>query len=155
MTPIADGTMQILRMVHVLAAILFVGNVIVTGVWSALLFQSRGTLDFRHAARAIVITDWAFTLGGAMLLVGSGVALSIGRGYPMWGTPWIRNAMIGLGLSTTIWLVVLVPAQRRMRRLGPDDDAQLVRTYQLWNVTGWLAAVPLLWSLWNMVNKPS
>lgn len=154
MTHFSDTTLQVLRLVHVLAAVLFLGNVIVTGVWSALLFSARHTLDFRHAARGIVITDWVFTVGGAMVLVGSGVTLAIGRGYPMWATPWIRNAMLGLALSTAIWLVVLVPAQRRMRQLGTGDDAELVRTYQRWNVSGWVAVVPLLWSLWQMVNKP-
>jgi uncharacterized membrane protein len=152
--PLSETTLQMLRMVHVFAAILFVGNVIVTGVWSALLFGMRAQIDFRHAARGIVVTDWVFTAGGAALLVTSGVALAIGRGYPMWTTPWIRNAMIGLAVSTALWLVVLVPAQRRMRRLGPADDAELARTYHRWNVTGWLAVVPVLWSLWNMVNKP-
>ena len=149
-----DGALPLLRMLHVLAAILFVGNVIVTGVWSAVLFRARQHVDFRHAARGIVVTDWVFTVGGAALLVASGVALSIGRGYPMWATPWIRNAMIGLGVSTALWLIVLVPAQRRLRQLGPADDADLVRTYHRWNAVGWLAVVPLLWSLWNMINKP-
>jgi len=63
--------------------------------------------------------------------------------------------MIGLGISTALWLVVLVPAQGRMRQLGPSDDAELARTYRRWNVIGWLAVLPLLWSLWHMVNKPS
>jgi uncharacterized membrane protein len=151
---LTDGALQLLRMVHVLAAILFIGNVIVTGVWSALLFRARREVDFRHVARGIVITDWVFTFGGAALLVASGVALSLGRGHPMWATPWIRSAIIGLGVSTAIWLVVLVPAQRRLCQLGPADDADLVRTYHRWNVAGWLAVVPLLWSLWNMINKP-
>jgi uncharacterized membrane protein len=150
-----DSTLRALRVVHVLAAILFVGNVIVTGVWSAILFQQRARLDFRHAARAIVITDWIFTFGGAILLTASGITIAIGRGYPILETRWIRDAMVGLSLSTTIWLVILIPAQRRMRRLAPEQDAELTRVYQRWNLAGWLAAVPLLWSLWNMVYKPA
>jgi len=152
---LSEAALRWLRVLHVLAAILFLGNVVVTGVWGALLFRARHELDFRHAARAIVVTDWIFTFGGAFLLVGSGVALSLGRGYPLWATPWIRNAIIGLGISTALWLVVLVPAQRRMRQLGPSQDAELARTYHRWNIIGWLAVLPLLWSLWHMVNKPS
>jgi len=152
---LSETSISWLRMIHILAAVLFIGNVVVTGVWSALLFAARRELDFQHAARAIVVTDWIFTFGGAFLLVISGVTLSLGRGLPLWGTAWIRNAMIGLGISTLLWLVVLVPAQRRMRLLGPSDEAELRRTYHRWNVTGWVAVAPLLWSLWNMVNKPS
>lgn len=152
---LSDDALRALKVLHVLAAILFTGNVIVTGVWSAILFRARARVDFRIAARAIVITDWVFTLGGAVLLVTSGVVIALGRGYPIWGTPWIRNAVLGLSLSTAVWLVVLVPAQRRLLRIGPGQDDVLRRTYSRWNVAGWLAAVPLLWALWNMVYKPS
>ncbi len=151
---ISPSALDALKWLHVLAAILFVGNVIVTGVWSAIMFRQRQRADFRIAARAIVVTDWIFTFGGAALLVVSGILLATGRGYPVWATRWIRDAMIGLGLSTALWVFVLVPAQRRMLRLGPDSDVELRRVYGRWNAAGWLATVPLLWSLWNMVNKP-
>lgn len=152
---LSEPVLRALRTVHVLAAILFVGNVIVTGVWSAVLFQDRRVPDFRVAARAIVITDWVFTLGGSVLLVATGVTLAVGRGYPVWGTRWIREAMIGLLLSTTIWLVVLVPAQRTMLRLGAEHSDALRRVYQRWNMAGWIAAIPLLWSVWCMTYKPT
>ena len=151
---LSEPLLRGLKVAHVLAAILFTGNVIVTGVWAAILFPRRGQFDFRLAARAIVITDWVFTLGGAIALVTTGVLLAIGRGFPIWGTFWIRQAVIGLALSTTIWLVVLVPAQRQMVRLSPAEDAALVRVYRRWNATGWLAAIPLLWALYCMTWKP-
>lgn len=151
---ISESALGALRVLHVLAAILFVGNLIVTGVWSAVMFSNRQRSDFRVAARAIVITDWVFTLGGATLLVATGVSIAVGRGLPLWETRWIREAMIGLGLSTLLWLIVLVPAQREMLRLGPVADARLAHVYRRWSATGWLATVPLLWSLWCMVYKP-
>ena len=151
---LSETVLRAFRTLHVLAAILFVGNVIVTGVWSALLFQQRRTFDFRIAARAIVVTDWVFTVGGAVLLVASGVTIAIGRGYPMWETRWIRGAMLGLLASTMIWVLVLIPAQHRMLRLGSDQAEAQRRVYQRWNVAGWIAVVPLLWSLWCMTYKP-
>jgi len=149
-----DAVLRALKGVHVLAAVLFLGNVIVTGVWSALLFQRRSVLDFRITARVIVITDWIFTVGGAALLVASGLAIAIGRGYPVWETRWIRQGIIGLGIATVVWLVLLVPAQRAMLRLTPADDDELQRVYRRWNVVGWIAVVPILWSLWSMTWKP-
>ena len=152
---LTDTVLRALRTVHVVSAILFVGNMIVTGVWSALLFKQRTLVDFRFAARAIVVTDWIFTFGGAVLLVASGVTIAIGRGYPMWETPWIRGAILGLLSSTTIWVLLLIPAQRQMLRLGADQDDELRRVYQRWNVGGWIAAVPLFFALWCMTYKPS
>jgi uncharacterized membrane protein len=145
-----------LKTAHVLGAILFVGNVIVTGIWSAIFFRARQTHDFARAARAIVITDWWFTVGGGALLTMSGVALALHRGLPLWETVWIKQAMLALALSTVMWLVVLVPAQRAMVRHRQDehDDVALVRAYSRWNVTGWLATVPLVYAVWCMVAKP-
>jgi uncharacterized membrane protein len=143
----------LLKTAHVLGAILFVGNVIVTGIWSAIFFRARASHDFTRAAHAIVITDWAFTVGGGALLTTSGVWLALQRGLPLWGTVWIRQALIALALSTLLWLVVLVPAQRAMLRLT-HDDAALTAAYTRWNITGWLATVPLVYAVWCMVAKP-
>jgi uncharacterized membrane protein len=145
----------VLKFVHVLAAILFVGNVVVTGVWTALCWRARATHDFTVAARAIVATDWIFTFGGGALLVGSGVTLALWRGYPLWGTPWIRQALVALGLSMLTWLLVLVPAQRAMLHTPRADEAALGRAYRRWNLVGWGATVPLVYALWCMVVKPS
>jgi uncharacterized membrane protein len=146
-----------LKALHVLAAILFVGNVIVTGIWTAMFFRARHTHDFRVAARAIVFTDWIFTVGGGSLLTITGVTLALGRGYTMWGTPWIRQAIVALAISTVMWLVLLVPAQRLMLRevSNEAEEARLVRAYTRWNVAGWTATAPLLYAVWCMVAKPA
>ena len=152
---LGETALRALRTVHVLAAILFLGNVIVTGVWSALFFRRRAEVEFRHAARAIVITDWLFTVGGAILLVATGVTIAIGRGYPILGTRWIRDAVIGLAISTCIWVIVLLPAQRALVRGEARDDATLSRLYNRWNGAGAIAVLPLLYSLWCMTYKPA
>ena len=46
-----------LKTLHIIAAVLFAGNVIVTGIRANLCFRARDTHDFRLAARAIVVTE--------------------------------------------------------------------------------------------------
>lgn len=146
----------LLKTAHVLGAILFVGNVVITGIWSAIFWRARHTHDFQRAAHAIVITDWWFTVGGGALLTTSGVTLALMRGLPLWDTRWIRLAILALALSTLLWLVLLVPAQRTMvRHTGGPDDETLVRAYGRWNMYGWLATVPLVFAVWCMVAKPA
>lgn len=146
----------LLKTAHILGAILFVGNVIVTGIWSAIFWRARHTHEFQQAARAIVITDWWFTVGGGALLTTSGVTLALLRGLPLWDTVWIRQALIALGVSMLLWLSVLVPAQRTMvRHRGHTEHDALVRAYARWNVWGWMATVPLVYAVWCMVAKPS
>ncbi len=144
-----------LKWAHVVGAVLFVGNVVVTGVWTAICWRARATHDFRLAARAIVLTDWIFTVGGGGVLVTSGVLLAMGRGFPLWGTPWIRQALLALAASMLLWLVVLIPAQSAMLRIPREDDAALRRAYHRWNAVGWVATVPLLYAVWCMVAKPA
>ncbi len=146
-----------LKALHVLAAILFVGNVIVTGVWTAIFFRARQRHDFRLAARAVVITDWIFTVGGGAILTTTGIALAFGRGFPLWGTPWIRYAIVALAMSTLMWLVLLVPAQRIMSMPvhNAHDEATLLRAYTRWSVAGWTATAPLVFAVWSMVAKPT
>lgn len=145
---------SLLKTAHILGAILFVGNVVITGIWSAIFWRARHTHDFARAARAIVITDWWFTVGGGAVLTTSGVTLALLRGLPLWDTPWIRQAIMALTLSTLLWLVVLVPAQRIMvRHTGHDNDETLVRAYSRWSLWGWTATVPLVYAVWCMVAK--
>jgi uncharacterized membrane protein len=151
---VSELALSWLKALHVLAAIVFVGNVIVTGIWAELMFRAREQCDFRIVAKVIVLTDWLFTVGGATLLVSTGIAAAAWRGISIWHTEWVRNAIIGLALSTALWLTILVPAQRRMLRLSGSDDLRLHATYRRWSVAGWVAVVPLLWALWQMVTKP-
>ena len=125
--------------------------------WTAIFCRARRTHSFRLAARAIVVTDWIFTVGGGAILTTTGVSLANGRGYPVWGTPWIRQAIMALVISTIMWRVLLVPAQRIMlRTVSSDaDDARLVRAYSRWNLAGWSATAPLLYAVWFMVVKPA
>jgi uncharacterized membrane protein len=143
----------LLKTIHVLAAILFVGNVIVTGIWAQMSYNARKSSDFLLAARAIVVTDWWFSVGAGSVLVQSGIWLAYFRGTPIWGTPWIRQAILALSGSTLLWLLVVVPAQRVMKRSSHDEVA-LSAAFRRWGIAGWVATVPLVYAVWCMVAKP-
>jgi uncharacterized membrane protein len=144
-----------LKSLHVLAAVLFVGNVVVTGVWAELALRARRTAaDFTLAARAIWITDWLFSIGAATVLTATGIAQALLRGWSLWGTPWIRDTIMLLAASTVLWLAVLLPTQLELSRAAAaDDDARLLRAFRRWRVVGWLATLPLVLALWRMVAK--
>jgi uncharacterized membrane protein len=141
------------RALHVLGAVLLVGNVTVTGFWAAFLYMQRTALPFRPVARAILWTDLLFTAGGAALLTFSGIQLILARGYPFWGTPWLVRGVGSLVLSTLLWLVVLIPDQFRLERMHADDRAGLRRVFLRWSVVGWTSTALLFYGLWAMVKK--
>ena len=141
------------RTVHVLGAVLLVGNVTVTGFWAAFLYAQRASLPFLPVARAILWTDLLFTAGGAALLTFSGIQLILATALPFWDTPWLVKGVASLGLATLLWLVVLIPDQFRLERMAPDDLAGLRRVFLRWSVVGWASTALLLHGLWVMVQK--
>lgn len=141
------------RALHVLGAVLLVGNVTVTGFWAAFLYAQRTTLPFRPVARAILWTDLLFTAGGAGLLTFSGIQLILASRLPFWGTPWLVKGVASLAAATLLWLLVLIPDQFRLERMAPGDSAGLRKVFLRWSVVGWASTAILLHGLWVMVQK--
>lgn len=141
---------QALRAAHVLGAVLLIGNVIVSGVWAALGMRAGDAVPPRVVARGVILTDWCFTVPGGACLTLSGVAMAHLGGLPLWGTPFVRLGLLALGLSTLLWLVVLVPLQSRWMRAADHHEA--TRWYRWWSLVGWTATAPLLFGLWVMAT---
>lgn len=143
----------LLKTLHVTGAVLLLGNVTVTGFWALALYHARERVPFRPVARAILWADWLFTLVGGTLLTSTGIALARRQGWPLLATPWILKGLVALGGATLVWLVALLPDQRRMARLAPGDDARLRRLFLRWSILGWSATALLFYGLWAMVGK--
>jgi len=146
-------TYLVLKSLHIVAAVLMVGNVTVTGVWATFYFRWRKDADFRLAARAILWTDLIFTfLGGAALTI-TGILMARQAGMPILDTPWIRRSALLLAISTLLWLTILLPDQWRMERLDPSRDEFLKVVFTRWSVVGWGSTVLLFVAMWSMVLK--
>jgi uncharacterized membrane protein len=144
---------RLLRVIHVVGAVLLLGNVTITGFWAAFLFRARRVVPFQVVARAILWTDLVFTVVGGMMLVISGILLMRARGYALATTPWLQQGIVALVLSTGLWLGVLLPDQWRLERARPGDDATLRALFLRWSVVGWTATALLFYGLWVMVSK--
>lgn len=143
----------VLRALHILGAVLLLGNVTITGFWASYLYRARARVPFRPVARAIMWTDLVFTLLGGTMLTVSGILLTIRRGYSVGETRWLLEGIVALGLSTLLWLTVLLPVQIRLERLPPGEDRELRRLFLRWSVVGWAATLLLFYGLWIMVTK--
>jgi uncharacterized membrane protein len=147
------STYLVLKSLHIVAAVLMVGNVTVTGVWATFYFRWRKDADFRLAARAILWTDLIFTfLGGAALTI-TGILMARQAGMPILETPWIRRSALLLAISTLLWLTILLPDQWRMERLDRSRDEFLKAVFTRWSVVGWGSTVLLFVAMWSMVLK--
>lgn len=144
---------------HVFAGILFLGNIIVTFVWKLFADRTGDIGLMRFGAKLVIDTDHIFTAPMAGLLVASGLALAHIKGYPLLATPWLLAALILFALSGLVWVIWLVPNQKRQKALlEPAADASAVSLEhralrQQWNVYGVLSVLFALGAFLMMFLK--
>lgn len=152
-------TYDLLKLVHILGAVLLLGNIIVTAWWKAMADRSRNPLVLAFAQRQVTLTDIVFTSVGVLLLGGSGYAMVFTGPWSL-DTPWIdwgQTLFLATGL---IWVGILIPiqvAQARMARAFASGGEIPVRYRQLsalWMGFGVVAVILPLAAFSLMVLKP-
>lgn len=148
------------KSIHLLGVVLFLGNIIVTGVWKMLADRTGDPKVVAFAQRLVTVTDWAFTAGGVVLILIGAYGMASVAGLDLRGTHWL---VWGQGLfvaSGMIWAVVLIPtqiAQARQAR-GFADGGPIPESYwrhgRRWIVWGVIATLLPLGNLYFMVFKP-
>ena len=151
---VANDTVKVL---HVLSACLFLGNVVVSGTWAFLAERTRNFEVISFSNRLVLITDLMFTLTGALLVVYTG-SLMAHRcdGAPAASSAWITWSYMLFGLSGLIWALVLVPIQLRQRVLLRRDQAvttEYLKRPAIWQISGAIATVVPLPIVYLMIIK--
>ena len=149
---VASDTVKI---VHVLSACLFLGNVVVSGTWAALAERTRNYEVIAFSNRLVLVTDLLFTLTGAILVVLTGSMMAHRYGGAS-SQGWIAWSYALFTLSGLIWALVLVPIQLRQRTLLRRDraiTAEYLRLSRIWQFSGAIATVVPLPILYLMITK--
>ena len=144
-----------LKLIHLVCACLFLGNVIVSGIWALLAERTRQHAIIQFSNRMVLITDVLFTLLGSLGVVwtGHGMAEKFGG---VEGHPWIQWSYALLGFSGLIWLFVLVPIQLKQHALLKNTDtvcAEYWRLSRIWQIAGAFATLLPLPIVYFMVTK--
>ena len=151
---VANDTVKVL---HVLSACLFLGNVVVSGTWAFLAERTRNFEVISFSNRLVLITDVMFTLTGALLVVYTG-SLMADRyaGAPAASQAWITWSYMLFGLSGLIWALVLVPIQLRQRVLLKRFQAitpEYLKLSRIWQISGAVATIVPLPIVYLMIVK--
>jgi len=145
--------LTLLKTLHVVAAILWLGNFAVTGVWALRALLRRRPALAAFAAGEILFTDLLFTLGFGSAVVVSGIVLAQAEGIAALATAWTRLALVVVVASGAVWLLALLPIELTMYRRSLEN-ASFGKLFLLWNVIGWLLTVALFCVVYLMVAKP-
>lgn len=145
-----------LKTLHIACAVLFLGNVVVSGIWAALAERTRDHRIIAFSNRLVLITDLLFTLPGSVgvYLTGHYMAQHFSGPSPHWLT-W---SYVLFALSGLIWALVLMPIQLKQRAILRRDQAitaEYLRLSRLWQISGLVCTALPLPIVYLMVAKIS
>jgi uncharacterized membrane protein len=150
-----------MKTLHVLAVVLFLGNIITGLFWKAHGDRTADPRIISHTLQGIIRSDRWFTVPGVVLIIAFGVAAAVIGRLPLLGTGWIRYSIVLFGVSGLAFMLQVAPLQRRLLALAlaavggePWDEAAYRRLSRRWEFWGAVAILTPLTALVLMVHKP-
>ncbi len=150
----------LLKALHILGAMLFAGNIMVTALWKFMADRSRSASIIAYAQRMVTLTDFTFTTVGAGLLIATGWTMGTNHGG-VGAVYWIRMGWYLFLASVLLWGFVLIPVQvlqtqmARRFQLGGAIPERYWGLARVWYVLGAVAVALPLANLYFMVFKPT
>jgi uncharacterized membrane protein len=83
-----------MKTLHILAVVLFLGNIITGLFWKAHGDRTADPRIIAHTLEGIIRSDRWFTIPGVLLIVGFGVAAALLGRLPILGTGWIWQSIV-------------------------------------------------------------
>jgi Predicted integral membrane protein len=151
----------VMKTIHVLAVVLFLGNIIVGIFWKLHADRSGDPRIIAYTVAGIIRADRWFTMPAAILLVVFGFGAA-GIGRVSLASPWIAWSIVLIVISALAFMFKLTPLQRRMLAVaraaadgGELDAATYARLSSSWALWGSVATIAPLIALVLMVFKPA
>ena len=150
----------ILKSLHVLSVVLFLGNIITGLFWKRHADRTGDPRLMAHALDGVIRSDRWFTMPGVLAIIVTGVGLAQSAGYPIVATGWIWKSLILFGISGALFGIWVAPLQKRLRTLAAAGSASgqidlpLYRKLSLrWEIAGAIATLTPIGALFLMVAK--
>lgn len=151
-----------LKILHLLAVTIFLGNIITGLFWKAHGDRSADPRIMAHTLDGIIRSDRLFTLPGAFLIVVLGIGAAMVGKLPILRTGWIWQSIVLLSISGLVFMWQVAPLQRHLRQLALDaaggkawDAAVYRRLSRRWEAWGLLAIGTPLAAVVLMIVKPA
>jgi uncharacterized membrane protein len=149
---------QLLKFVHVVSVVLFLGNIITGLFWKWHADRTRSAALIAHAFRGIILADRIFTIPGVVLITATGILAAMRGGFPILGTGWILWSIILFALSGVAFGWKVAPLQKRIAAMTENatevDWAAYRRISLEWELWGLFATLTPLAATALMVMKP-
>ncbi len=151
-----------MKLIHILAVILFLGNITTGLFWHWHAERTRNPRLLAHTMEGVIKSDRLFTMPGVLLIIASGVFTAIQGGFPILKTSWILWTLVLFGISGAVFMARVAPLQRRLlahaqagAASGSFDFEGYGRIAKQWELWGAVALLTPALGLVLMVVKPA
>ena len=151
---------SLLKLLHVAAVIIFLGNIITGHFWMHLAIRSRDVNIIRHSINGIMQSDRIFTIPAVLIIIIAGILAAFYGNIPVLRTGWIVWSIGLFALSGVIFSTKLSVVLRTMLNLISDQtsnrEEELIsidKLYRQWNTWAAIAIMLPLAALIMMVLK--
>jgi uncharacterized membrane protein len=151
---------SVLKLLHVAAVIIFLGNIITGHFWMHIAMKSKDLKIIRHSILGVIKSDRIFTIPGVVFILAGGLLAALNGSIPLLRTGWIFWSIILFALSGVIFSTRLSAFQRKIYELSLRDDTvtdlewhTLKTVYVKWKTWGFIAISLPLTALAMMILK--
>jgi len=152
--------MRILVLLHILGAIIFIGNIITAAFWKMKADKTQDQVIIHTTVKNILFADKIFTNPSIILLIGTGIILGIHGPYSMTEWNWLTLSLLLFIIMGILFIAILSPIQKRLILFSNKKhikengwDSYLVASKQ-WAIFGSLLTIIPLIILYLMTVKP-
>jgi uncharacterized membrane protein len=149
----------ILKVIHVLAVIVFMGNIITGLFWKAHADRTKDHRIIAHTMDGIIRSDRWFTIPGVVIITAAGLLAAIQAGLPLLRTGWIFWSIVAFTLSGLGFAWKVAPLQKQLYRMaaagGDLDWASYRRKSIEWEIWGAFATLMPIVAVVLMTTKPA
>jgi uncharacterized membrane protein len=136
---------SIWKLLHILAVIVFLGNITVGVFWKLQADKSKDRFKIIETFKNLIKADRIFTMPSVTALFIFGVGTAMQGNMSLVETSWIMWSIIMIIISAFVFMAKVVPLQKQILELAINEEKFSWDTYQSlsgkWNLWGTIATV--------------
>lgn len=144
--------------IHVIAVVIFLGNITLIPFWKGRADSSKDKKKIAEVFDGMIKADRYFTMPGVIILLIFGIGAATYAGYNLLDTGWIFYSIIMYAISGVVFMVKVVPLQKKIFGLASSENEFEWEKYnslsKQWNVWGSVATLAPWLAVLLMVVKP-
>jgi len=148
-----------LVLIHILAVIIFLGNITITPFWKLQAEKTKDRLVMLRTWQGIIKADRLFTMPGVSILLLFGIGAALHGGYNLISTGWIFWSLILYVISGAAFMAKVVPIQKNIVALSKDESKfgwdEYKKLAKQWDIWGSVATIAPWIAVVLMVLKPN